>query len=170
MPALINPVDIDPNNPDDVAWNCLIDGCAEERPGTQILLAGLTPEGQVGLYDLGCAEDIWKHPGFHDGEVLVGTHRLSNDVLKKVIPNDLDTYDVDVWQDDCRAGTCNGRVPVLIVATDPEGGFHLLCVECALDIQKNPDEYCNVGFVLHGTHILTDETLQRIFPGDYTND
>jgi hypothetical protein len=144
--------------------------CHDDHGGTIIVMAVSASGERPNIYDLGCAEDTWKLPGEYDDRRLVGTHWLTDEALQTLFPDDLDTYDVTVWREDCRTETCPSQAPALVVGIDAEGRFHLLCLECAGDVLANPGDSCNKGITLHGTHILTDETLHREFPEDFDED
>ena len=154
---------------DQVDFNCL-EECIIDFPETQILVVAVSPTGEPAhVYDLGCAEDTYKHPGVYDDRRLVGTHWLSDDALHELCPTDLDVYDVTQWASDCRTG-CLSKEPVLIVGIDAAGEFHLLCCGCARDVQTNPTAHDNVGMTLHGTHILTDALLREMFSEDFDDE
>lgn len=148
--------------------------CREEcpPPHNNILLVTVSNFGKdTGLHDLPCALETYRNPDEYPDERLVGTHWLHDSLLEELFPDDLETYMVVDWYEDCRTGTCPTKAPVLIVATSADKQqFSLLCLECAEDVMERPDAKGNKGVVLHGTHILDDEMLREIYPEDFEDD
>jgi hypothetical protein len=154
----------------EVEWDCR-EECILDFPDTKITLVGIDQNGATHLFDPRCASDIVKNPQMYEDEGLTlhGTHILSDEALRQIFPDDDEVFALTMWAGDCR-GQCTPAESILVVGVDSNGGFHLLCVGCAVDILERPDAHDNRGMVLHGTHILSDEVLREVFPEDFTED